>query len=79
MITREKLEMLKSLTESSGERFDFGGLPLPEIWDTISKLLAVKEAAEKVLQTLNQGHFVDGPGHQLLKALEACSDPEGAK
>ena len=38
MITREKLEELKRLVKLSGERFDFGGLPLPDMFDTIEAL-----------------------------------------
>lgn len=48
-----------------------------EAGETIDKLLAVKEAAEKTLydkqnSTVTQWEY-------LQKALAACSDPEGAK
>lgn len=43
MITKAKLEELRQLVKDAGERFDFGGLPLPDIFDTISTLYQQNE------------------------------------
>lgn len=80
MISEKENTELRILMKMSGEWPGFGGLPLPEMFDTIEALYRVVRAAEKVLPTISQGNFINGVGYELQEALapfKSAGEPQG--
>jgi hypothetical protein len=77
MIDRDRLVKLQRMMGDAERIYYPAGGPWithGEICDTLSKLLAVYEAADTVAEYSHDDQFLN-----LKRALAACSDPEGAK
>lgn len=67
MIDEKKLAELRRLVQNAGDRFDFGGLPLPDLFDTIEALW--KEIGELKREGIALGEFEDKQ-RRIIERLE---------
>lgn len=89
MIDKKQVAELRKLVEESGERFDFGGLPLPDIFNTLFAALDCVQAADILqqhpafctgsLSCHNLPNGVMARMEDLRKALKPFNAPGGGE